>query len=73
LLTREAARVDRLLSPGGGGHLPDRLQEHHDRMDLQYAVDVLMGNRELLRRLAAEAGTASPGTAGAGTAGAGTA
>jgi hypothetical protein len=36
--------------------LPDSLQERYDRMDLRHAIGVLMGNRDLARRLAAEAG-----------------
>jgi hypothetical protein len=40
---REAARLSRVLFPGGEPTLPDRLQERYDRMDLRYAIGVLMG------------------------------
>jgi hypothetical protein len=53
---REGACLSRLLFPDGEPSLPDTLQETYDRMDLRYAIDVLMGNRDLARRLAAEAG-----------------
>jgi hypothetical protein len=53
---REAARLSRALFPAGEPPLPDVVQERYDRMDLRYAVGVLMGNRDLARRLAAEAG-----------------
>ncbi|MFP5370573.1 MAG: hypothetical protein ACLGI3_07465 [Actinomycetes bacterium] len=45
----------RILFPEGEPSLPDGLQERYDRMDLRFAVGVLMGNRDLVRRLAAEA------------------
>ena len=49
-------RIDRVLFPDGPpGDLPDTLQERYDRMNLRYAVGVLMTNRDLVRRLAAEA------------------
>jgi hypothetical protein len=53
---RGAARLSRVLFPDGEPVLPDTLQEHYDRMDLRYAVGVLMGNRDVARRMAAEAG-----------------
>jgi hypothetical protein len=53
---REAARLSRVLFPDGEPTLPDTLQERYDPMDLRYAIGVLMGNRDLTRRLAAEAG-----------------
>ena len=45
-----------MLFPDGEPPLADTLQEHYDRMDLRFAIGVLMGNRDLARRLAAEAG-----------------
>jgi hypothetical protein len=51
-----AARLGRVLFPEGEPHLADFLQERYDRMDLRHAVGVLMGNRDLARRLATEAG-----------------
>ncbi|NYJ05293.1 HNH endonuclease signature motif containing protein [Petropleomorpha daqingensis] len=64
-------RIDRVLFPHGApDDLPDTLQERYDRMDLRYAVSVLMTNRDLARRLAAETGTpvddVPAGTSGAG-------
>jgi len=45
------------LFPAGEPALPDAMPTGGERMDLHYVVGVLMGNRELIRRLAAEAGT----------------
>jgi hypothetical protein len=45
-----------VLFPDGEPALPDTLQERYDRMDLRFAIGVLMDNRDLARRLAAEAG-----------------
>jgi hypothetical protein len=53
---REGARLSRVLFPDGEPTLAESLQERYDRMDLRFAVGVLMGNRDLARRLAAEAG-----------------
>jgi hypothetical protein len=53
---RAADRLGRVLFPDGEPPLPESLQERFDRMDLRYAVGVLMGNRDLARRLAVEAG-----------------
>jgi hypothetical protein len=50
-----------VLFPDGEPTLPDTLQEHYDRMDLRFAIGVLMGNRDVIRRLAAEAGVAPVG------------
>ena len=38
----------------GGPAFPDSLYERYDRMNLRYAIDVLMGHRTFVRRLAAE-------------------
>jgi hypothetical protein len=51
---RQSARVSRVLYPDGEPTLPDSLQERYDRMNLRYALGVLMGNRDLTRRLSAE-------------------
>jgi hypothetical protein len=51
---KEAARLSRMLFPDGEPALADTIQEHYDRMDLHFAIGVLMGHRELVRRLAAE-------------------
>jgi hypothetical protein len=48
-----------LFPDGPPGDLPDTLQERYDRMNLRYAVGVLMTNRDLARRLAAAAGLSS--------------
>ena len=53
---RNSARLSRVLFPDGEPTLADTLQEHYDRMNLRHAIGVLMGNRDLARRLAAEAG-----------------
>ena len=49
-----------MLLPHGEPALPDTLQERSERMDLAWAIGVLMGNRDLTRRLAAEAGVSVP-------------
>jgi hypothetical protein len=58
---REVARLGRVLFPEGEPQLPESLQERYDRMDLRHAVGVLMGNRDLARRLATESGVATGG------------
>ncbi|MDP9434479.1 MAG: HNH endonuclease [Actinomycetota bacterium] len=52
---RGAVGLGRVLFPDGEPTLPDGLQERYDHMDLRFAIGVLMGNRDLVRRLAAEA------------------
>jgi hypothetical protein len=52
---RAAARLSRLLFPDAEPPLGDTLQAGYDRLDLRFAIGVLMGNRDLARRLAAEA------------------
>jgi hypothetical protein len=49
-----AAPIGATLFPRGEPHLPDAMPVNGERMDLRYVVGVLMGNRDLLRRLAAE-------------------
>lgn len=44
------------LFPDGEPPLPGSVPANGERMDLRYVVGVLMGNRDLLRRLAAEQG-----------------
>jgi hypothetical protein len=58
---RETVRLSRVLFPDGEPTLADSLQENYERMDLRFAIGVLMGNRELTRRLAAEAGPPTSG------------
>ena len=41
--------------------LPDAPHVNGERMDLRYVVDVLMGNRDFVRRAASEAGVALAG------------
>jgi hypothetical protein len=59
--TRAAADVDvvpdvtRLLFPGAVPQLPEAMDANGERMNLAYVVGVLMGNRDLERRLRAEA------------------
>ncbi|MGY2003840.1 hypothetical protein [Blastococcus sp. SYSU DS1024] len=43
------------LFPEGAPPLPDAMRAGGERMDMAWAVGVLMGNRDLRRRLAAEA------------------
>jgi hypothetical protein len=58
---RETVRLSRVLFPDGEPALAHSLQENYERMDLRFAIGVLMGNRELARRLAAEAGLPATG------------
>ena len=44
-----------LLARGGASPLPEAMHVNGERMDMAYAVGVLMGARDLRRRLAAEA------------------
>jgi hypothetical protein len=53
---RQAARIRRVLFPDGEPPLADTFRDRYDRMDLRYAIGVLMTNRDITRRLAAEAG-----------------
>ncbi|HEV7187166.1 MAG TPA: HNH endonuclease signature motif containing protein [Blastococcus sp.] len=47
--------INRLLFPEGSPPLPDAMHVNGERMDMRHVVGVLMGNRDLVRRLAAEA------------------
>jgi hypothetical protein len=58
---REAARLRHVLFPDGEPTLADSLQERDDRMDLRFAIGVLMRSRYLARRLTAEAGVSVTG------------
>jgi hypothetical protein len=49
------AVVTELLFPGGAPPLPEAMHVNGERVDMAYVVGVLMGNRDLERRLAAEA------------------
>jgi hypothetical protein len=50
------------LFPGGEPPLPDAMPANGERMDVGYVVGVLMGNRDLVRRLRAETGGVPAGT-----------
>lgn len=56
--------MSHVLFPDGEPPLDDSWQERYDRMDLRFAIGVLMGNRDLARRLAAETGVPSSGQVG---------
>lgn len=63
------ARTDRpwpaigaTLFPDGEPTLPDAMAANGERMDVRYVVGVLMGNRDLVRRLRAEADGVPAGT-----------
>ena len=53
--------MSRVLFPDGETALDDSREQRYDRMDLSFAIGVLMGNRDLARRLAAEAGVPASG------------
>jgi Domain of unknown function (DUF222) len=50
-----ATVITRVLFPDRSPRLPDAMHVNGERMDMRYVVGVLMGNRDLERRLAAEA------------------
>jgi hypothetical protein len=52
------AAMGRALFPAGEPPLPEAVHVNGERMDLRYAVGVLTSHRDLVRRLAAEAGVA---------------
>ncbi|MGY1834810.1 DUF222 domain-containing protein [Blastococcus sp. SYSU DS0510] len=54
--SRAKARLDRVLFPEGPPDLSTQGAAPHDRLDMAWAIAVLMGNRDLVRRLAAEGG-----------------
>lgn len=57
----DTSSLSRVLFPGGEPALADSLQEGYDRLDLRFALGVLMDNRDLARRLATEAGVPAVG------------
>jgi hypothetical protein len=50
--------MGRALFPAGEPPLPETVHVNGERMDQRYAVGVLTSHRDLVRRLAAEAGVA---------------
>jgi hypothetical protein len=50
-----ATAMTRVLFPDGPPSLPDAMPVNGERIDMRYVVGVLRGNRDLERRLAAEA------------------
>jgi hypothetical protein len=61
-VTRPEVPVGATLFPAGEPQLPDAMPTGGERMDVRYVVGVLMGNRDLVRRLAAEAAGVPAGT-----------
>jgi hypothetical protein len=53
-VARERRRLDRVLFPGGAPHCPDAGEARYDRLDMAYAIGVLMANRDVVRRRLAE-------------------
>jgi hypothetical protein len=47
--------MTRLLFPAGSPPMPEAMRANWERMNMAYVIGVLMGNRDLQRRLAAEA------------------
>jgi hypothetical protein len=50
------------LFPDGEPALPEAMPVNGERMNIRYVVGVLMGNRDLVRRLATEQGGVPAGT-----------
>ncbi len=50
-----AAAMTQLLFPAGSPPIPEAMRANWERMNMAYVIGVLMGNRDLQRRLAAEA------------------
>jgi hypothetical protein len=50
----QATPISATLFPGGEPPLPDAMPVNGERIDVRYVVGVLMGNRDLVRRLAGE-------------------
>ncbi|SNR38213.1 HNH endonuclease signature motif containing protein [Blastococcus mobilis] len=61
-ITRTDAAIAATLFPTGEPALPDAMPAGGERMDVRHVVGVLMGNRDLVRRLAAEAAAVPAGT-----------
>jgi len=55
--TTRKATVSTLLFPHGEPPLPDAMHVNGERMSIAYAVSVLIGHRDFVRRMAAETGT----------------
>ncbi|MCF6746219.1 DUF222 domain-containing protein [Blastococcus sp. KM273128] len=53
-LPTATARLDRVLFPDGPPDLPAAAPAPYERLDMHWAIGVLMGNRDLLRQLEAE-------------------
>ena len=51
---RGATPISSTLFPGGEPPMPEAMHVNGERMGVRYVVGVLMGNRDLVRRLAAE-------------------
>lgn len=51
--------MSRALFPAGEPPLPEAMPANGERMNLRYAVGVLMDHRDLVRRLAAESAQTS--------------
>jgi hypothetical protein len=60
--TQESIPIGATLFPTGEPPLPDGMHVNGERMDVRYVVGVLMGNRDLVRRLTTEAGGVPAGT-----------
>jgi hypothetical protein len=60
--SQEPRPISPIVFPGGEPPLPDAMQANGERADIRYVVGVLMGNRDLVRRLAAENGGVPAGT-----------
>lgn len=60
--TPTAPAIGTTLFPDGEPDLPDAIPVNGERMDVRYVVGVLMGNRDLVRRLGAEAAGVPAGT-----------
>ncbi|HET6393324.1 MAG TPA: DUF222 domain-containing protein [Blastococcus sp.] len=49
-VARETSRLDRILHPDGAPARPAPAEVRNDRLDMAYAIGVLMANRDLVRR-----------------------
>lgn len=49
-VARESSRLDRVLYPDGAPERPAPAEVGNDRLDMAYAIGVLMANRDLVRR-----------------------
>jgi hypothetical protein len=57
-----ATPIGATLFPDGEPALPEAMRVNGERVDVRYVVGVLMGNRDLVRRLTAEQGDVPAGT-----------